>query len=59
MHGTHFFFVGELGAKATAFHIETLIDKVNHLKELLRRQGTASKELDKFETVELSTTPFG
>lgn len=36
--GTHFFFVGEQGAKATSLEIETLLKKVRYFQELLHNQ---------------------
>lgn len=45
VHGNHFFFVGEQGAKATALHMENLINTVNHLKLLLQTQSVKSDEL--------------
>jgi pimeloyl-ACP methyl ester carboxylesterase len=39
VHGTHFFFVGEEGAKNTATQIDILIHRVNSIKEQLSHQG--------------------
>ncbi|TAL60977.1 MAG: hypothetical protein EPN84_08710 [Legionella sp.] len=44
VHGTHFFFVGEQGAKATAAHIESLLKRVNYFKDLLKRQKAPVKD---------------
>ena len=55
VHGTHFFFVGELGAKNTALQIEILTNRIKLLKRQLKNHRVKSASTATSETA----SPFG